>query len=129
VLNNGGYVSIWQTHENFFGRIIGATAATGVEFPDFADVAKAYGIRSESIRSEAELASLDLLMRDDGPLLIDITVDPRQEFNPRVKSRVDENGKFLTPELDDMYPFLDPEILKSIRVAAATIKADQKLNQ
>lgn len=129
VLNNGGYLSIWQTHENFFGRVIGATPATGVGFPDFANVAKAYGIRAESIRSEADLAGLDLLMRDDGPLLLDISVDPRQEFSPRVKSRVDENGKFLTPELDDMHPFLDPEILKGIRLSATSIKAEHKPNQ
>ena len=41
VLNNAGYLSIWQTHENFFGRVIGATPATGVEFPDYEALAKA----------------------------------------------------------------------------------------
>ena len=44
-------------------------------------------------------------MEMDGPLLIDVHVDPHQEFAPRLKSRMDEDGNFVTPELDDMYPF------------------------
>ncbi len=52
VLNNGGYLSIWQTHENFFGKVIGATPASGVEFPDFAAVARAYGLRAATLAHE-----------------------------------------------------------------------------
>lgn len=33
LIDNGGYLSIRQTHENFFGRIVGATPASGVDFP------------------------------------------------------------------------------------------------
>jgi acetolactate synthase-1/2/3 large subunit len=51
-------------------------------------------------------------------------VDPRQEFAPRIKSRVDENGKFVTPELDDMHPFLDVEVLNQIRQQAREISAE-----
>ena len=121
VLNNGGYLSIWQTHENFFGRVIGATPASGVEFPDFTAVARAYGICAETIRAENDLAELDRLLETDGPLLLNVIVDPRQEFVPRIKSRVDENGKFVTPELDDMHPFLDPEVIKAIRRTANSV--------
>ncbi len=123
VLNNGGYLSIWQTHENFFGRVIGATPASGVEFPDFEAVAKAYGLKAATIRSEADLTRMDALLQEDGPLLLDLVVDPRQEFAPRIKSRVDENGKFVTPELDDMHPFLDPVELKAVADSARAIQA------
>lgn len=118
VLNNAGYLSIWQTHENFFGRVIGATPATGVEFPDFNAVAQAYGIDTALITSEADLEVLDELMTRDGPLLINVIVDPQQEFAPRIKSRIDDNGKFITPELDDMHPFLDPVVLNQVRESA-----------
>jgi acetolactate synthase I/II/III large subunit len=123
VLNNAGYLSIWQTHENFFGRVIGATPASGVEFPDFEALAKAYGIKSATIRSEDDLAHMDALLREDGPLLLNVVVDPRQEFAPRIKSRVDENGQFVTPELDDMHPFLDPTELKEVAASASAIQA------
>ena len=35
-----------------------------------------------------------------GPVLVQIHVDPAQGFSPKLKSRVDEQGRFLTPELD-----------------------------
>lgn len=123
VINNAGYLSIWQTHENFFGRVIGATPASGVEFPDFESVAKAYGLKAATIRSEADLPRLDALLQEDGPLLLNVVVDPRQEFAPRIKSRVDENGQFVTPELDDMHPFLDPAELKAVADSARAIQA------
>lgn len=123
VLNNSGYLSIWQTHENFFGRVIGATPDSGVEFPDYAAVARAYGLRAASIATEADFAQFDELLTQDGPLLIDLHVDPRQEFVPRIKSRVGEDGKFITPELDDMHPFLQTAELDSIREEAAAIRA------
>ena len=123
VLNNAGYLSIWQTHENFFGRVIGATPASGVEFPDFEAVAIAYGIKAATIRTEADLPRMDALLQEDGPLLLNVVVDPRQEFVPRIKSRVDENGKFVTPELDDMHPFLERAERLSVAESASAIRA------
>jgi acetolactate synthase-1/2/3 large subunit len=123
ILNNSGYLSIWQTHENFFGKVIGATPASGVEFPDFSAVAKAYGLNAISISSENELAKFDSLLNEDGPLIIDLHVDSKQEFAPRIKSRVDDNGKFITPEIDDMYPFLDKVDLDHLRQQANLIHA------
>ena len=123
VLNNGGYLSIWQTHENFFGRVVGATPATGIEFPDFVAVALAYGVAAERIVTAQDLARLDELLGRDGPLLIDVVVDPRQEFSPRIKSRQDASGAFVTPELDDMHPFLDPEKLDGLRASARAVRS------
>lgn len=121
VLNNAGYLSIWQTHENFFGRVIGATPATGVEFPDYEALAKAYGLKAFTLEGDGALAEIDALMEQDGPLLLNVHVDPRQEFVPRIKSRVSEDGKFVTPELDDMHPFLPVEERDGVRSEAAAV--------
>lgn len=126
VLNNEGYLSIRQTHENFFGRVIGANPASGVEFPSFEAVARAYGVAGATIAAADQLAALDALLAKDGPQLIDIQVDPQQEFTPRIKSRVDENGKFLTPALDDMFPFLDPQLVQQVRQSALDLGAAAK---
>ena len=116
-------LSIWQTHENFFGRVVGATPASGVEFPDYAAIARAYGLNAATIVNEADLPKLDQLLLNDGPTIIDLHVDPRQEFAPRIKSRVDENGKFVTPELDDMHPFIEEKDLSTIRQGATQIRS------
>jgi len=123
VLNNAGYLSISQTHENFFGRVIGANPASGVEFPDFCQVAQAYGIEAATIASVADLDRLDECLQSNGPLLLNLIVDPKQNFEPRCKSRLDSKGQFITPELDDMYPFLDPATVAAVRSAATQIRS------
>lgn len=120
VLNNAGYLSIWQTHENFFGKVIGATPASGVEFPDFAAVARAYGLTAATIDN---LDDIGFWLDQEGPLLLDLRVDPTQGFAPRIKSRVDDTGKFVSPALDDMYPFLPAEELEAVRRSARAIRA------
>jgi acetolactate synthase I/II/III large subunit len=123
LIDNGGYLSIRQTHENFFGRIVGATPASGVEFPDFARVAAAYGLPSVTIATAADLSTLDAALASDGPRLIVAQVDPAVGFEPRIKSRALPEGGFATPELDDMFPFLPPSELEAVRREAAQIMA------
>jgi acetolactate synthase-1/2/3 large subunit len=118
VLNNSGYLSIRQTHENFFGTIVGATPESGVEFPNFAKVAEAYGIPSYTISHKSELSTIKNLMNREGPLLLDIKVDPKQNFSPRMKARLDEHGKFIPQFLDDMFPFLDASEVNAVRESA-----------
>ncbi|MDP2795500.1 MAG: thiamine pyrophosphate-binding protein [Sulfurisoma sp.] len=123
VLANNGYLSIRQTHENFFGSVVGATPESGVEFPDFAMLATAHGIPSARLSSHDDLGRLSTLLSGDGPVLIQIDVDPAQGFEPRLKSRIADDGTFLTPELDDMFPFLPAEALAEVRGEAAAIRA------
>ncbi|HHV49602.1 MAG TPA: thiamine pyrophosphate-binding protein [Rhodocyclaceae bacterium] len=123
LIDNGGYLSIRQTHENFFGRIVGATPASGVEFPDFTKVAAAYGLPALSIDTPADLPALELALAGDGPLLIAVRVAPGVGFEPRIKSRSLPEGGFATPELDDMFPFLPPAELEAVRREAKQIMA------
>jgi acetolactate synthase I/II/III large subunit len=123
LIDNGGYLSIRQTHENFFGRIVGATPASGVEFPDFALVARAYGLDAVSLATPDDLPALDAALARRGPILIAAHVDPDPGFEPRIKSRALPEGGFATPELDDMFPFLPPADLAAVRAEAAQIHA------
>lgn len=120
VVANNGYLSIRQTHENFFGSIVGATPASGVEFPDFSQLASAYGLHAARITGQDDLSNLDSMLALDGPALIQLDVDPAQAFEPRIKSRMLEDGTFATPELDDMFPFLPAEELAAVRAEAGS---------
>ena len=123
LLANGGYLSIRQTHENFFGRVVGATPESGVEFPDYSKIAAAYGLAAARISSPADLPALETMLTRNGPALIQIDVDPQQPFEPRIKSRMLEDGTFATPELDDMFPFLPAEELAAVRAEAILLRA------
>ena len=70
VLNNAGYVSIRQTHENFFGHVVGADANSGVEFPDYAAVAQAYGLRAVRIAEPKALDAMEAWVARRKGLLI-----------------------------------------------------------
>jgi acetolactate synthase-1/2/3 large subunit len=124
VLANGGYLSIRQTHENFFrGTVVGASPASGVDVPDFARLAAAYGIESARISSADDVELLDQFLGRDGPLLLHVDVDPTQGFEPRIKSRLLTDGRFATPDLDDMHPFLPPEEIEAIRAEASVLRS------
>jgi acetolactate synthase-1/2/3 large subunit len=84
VLNNSGYVSIRQTQDRFFGgHYAGIGLESGVGFPDFELLAQAYGLRYELVEDEDDLA--DALEEWPGPVLIEVLVDPAQNFEPRIK--------------------------------------------
>lgn len=124
VLNNNGYLSIKQTHENFFGKIIGATPSTGVEFPDFTKLAETFGIPSKTLDNK-NISDLGSLIKDiNGPYLINIIVDPEQGFAPRIKARINADGKFEPLQLDDMHPYIDKDLLNQIRQSAEVILAN-----
>jgi acetolactate synthase-1/2/3 large subunit len=108
VLNNGGYLSIRQTQSNFFGQLVGESAASGVSFPDFERLAQVYGLPVTSIRTAADFPLIDAFLDAPGPGLCEVHLDPAQEFEPRLKSRQLPDGKLVSPNLEDMYPFLDP---------------------
>ena len=112
ILNNGGYLSIRQTQTGFFqGRRIGEGPDSGVTFPKMVKVGDAYGIPSFTIEKVADLEIIQRELDKPGPALFDVHLDQAQEFEPRLRSRILPDGKILTPNLEDMYPFLSPEEL------------------
>ncbi|HUA84669.1 MAG TPA: thiamine pyrophosphate-dependent enzyme, partial [Bryobacteraceae bacterium] len=113
VLENGGYLSIRQTQANFFGRLTGESVQSGVSFPDMARIAAAYGIPAVEMDCAGHLDGIAALLETPGPSLAVIHLDPSQEFEPRLKSRQLPDGTLVSPNLEDMYPFLDAGELES----------------
>ena len=117
VLNNAGYLSMRMTQTGFFGRLTGESAISGASFPDMVKVAEAYGIPAIRIDRESHFARLADFLAAKGPGLADVVLDPSQEFEPRSRARQLPDGKIVSPNLEDMYPFLDPNELQENMVA------------
>lgn len=114
IINNDGYLSIKQTQKNFFKREHGASSKSGLSFPDFTKVAKSYGIKTIHLNIKNWKKKLSFISsKARGPLLINLSVDTIQEFEPKLKS-YRKGNKLVTPSLEDMYPFLDPKYKKAI---------------
>jgi acetolactate synthase-1/2/3 large subunit len=121
ILDNGGYLSIRQTQQNFFGREHGASPSSGVTFPDFARVAEAFGLKATRLEQDGDWRKqLADVVSARGPRVCIAPLDRDQEFEPRLKSRMRE-GRITTPSLDDMYPHLDDETLTEVRESALSL--------
>jgi len=101
-----------MTQSGFFGRLTGESASSGASLPDMVKVACAYGIPSIRVDRQSQLTQIDLALAADGPSLIDVALDPNQEFEPRSRARQLPDGRIVSPNLEDMYPFLDETELK-----------------
>jgi acetolactate synthase-1/2/3 large subunit len=58
-------------------------------------------------------AGLAAVLAAPGPRLCQVVLDDAQQFEPRMSSRQLEDGRIVTPPLEDMYPFLSREELAS----------------
>lgn len=116
-LNNNGYHSIRQTQTNLFQPpLVGVCDGNGLSFPDAEKIAYAYGIpyikidKSEDIRDKAEK-----LLSMEGPVFCEAIVDPKQSFAPKLSSKVLPDGRMVSPELDDLFPFLGREEYEGVK--------------
>ena len=96
-----------MTQSGFFGRLTGESSTSGTSFPDMVKVACAYGIPSTRVDRDSQLSHVDQALAAEGPALIDVVLDPNQEFESRSRARQLADGRIVSPNLEDMYPFLD----------------------
>jgi acetolactate synthase I/II/III large subunit len=113
ILDNGGYLSIKQTQNNFFGRFHGSNPTSGVTFPDFLKVASAFGLSAVALDPQNWRSQLKEIITLNGPRVIVAKLDQEQEFEPRLKSKM-VDGVIKTPVLEDMYPHLDAHELARV---------------
>ena len=108
LLNNGGYISIRQTQDNFFnGEHVGSDLDSGISFPDFVKVAEAFNIPAFRITDPNECQiTIEKVLAMDGPVFCEVCTDKNYIFLPKLSSRTLDDGTIVSPSLEDMYPFL-----------------------
>lgn len=117
--NNNGYHSIRQTQTNLFkGQpLVGVCDGTGLSFPEAERLAYAYQIPFVKVTKQDDIKMLIEAMESEGPLFAEIVVDETQNFAPKLSSKVLPDGKIVSPEIDDMFPFLDREEYESNKLS------------
>jgi len=108
VLNNNGYASIRTSQRNWFGRLVGADATSGMTLPDLRAVAEAYRLPTMRIETQTDLRQqVRKVLAWDGPVVCDVVVIPDEDRLPRISSRQQPDGSMVSSPLEDLYPFLD----------------------
>ena len=112
IMNNNGYHSIRQTQNNLFkGDLVGVCDGNGVSFPDMEKIAYAYDVPFVRIEKEQDIVeAMDKMFEQPGPYLCEVVVDEKQNFEPKLSSKVMPDGTIVSPELDDLYPFIEKEV-------------------
>ena len=115
ILNNDGYHSIRQTQQNHFpGNIVGCGPDSGLHFPDFIAVARAFGIPGSRCDSHQALElTINEALASTGPYVCEIMIDKAQQFAPKVSSRRLDDGRMVSAPLEDLAPFLSREELRA----------------
>jgi acetolactate synthase-1/2/3 large subunit len=101
-----------ETHFN--GNYVGNDPSSGLTLPDIISVAEAYKIKAIRINDAGEL---ELKIREaldfPGPVICDVLVIPGFKVSPKVASQRREDGTMVSKPLEDQWPFLERDELKS----------------
>ena len=109
IYENEGYLSIKITQDNYMnGRRVASDPTSGVGYPDFLKVARAYGFRTVKMNTNRDIdTGIKKVLSYPGPVVCVIKMAPDQPIIPKSKADKRPDGTILAKPLEDMYPFLD----------------------
>jgi acetolactate synthase-1/2/3 large subunit len=104
LLNNDGYLSIKISQNTFFNKkYVASEKNSGVSFPNFEKLIKAYDLPYYSIKNNKDIQpTLNEFLNQEGPCVCEIFTDPEEYHEPKVMAKLDSNGKFIPGKLDDI---------------------------
>ncbi len=104
LLNNDGYISIKISQKAFFnGFYVASEKGSGVSFPNFEKVIKAYDLPYMSIVSNKAIQpTLNEFLSQEGPCVLEVFTDPNEFHEPKVVAKLGPDGKFIPGELKNI---------------------------
>ncbi len=111
IYNNHGYLLIRHNQHNYMNdRFLGVGPDSGVPSVDFCAVAKAYGLPTVHIGTDASEEDIIDKIHDvfamEGPVICEVMTQEFGILAPRIASRVMPDGSLKASEFDDLWPFL-----------------------
>jgi acetolactate synthase-1/2/3 large subunit len=127
IFNNDGYLMIKHTQKALFkGRYSGTDQKSGVTCPDYTKLAKAFDYESFQIRSWADFESeMPKVMATKGPTICEVFMHPEQLLVPKLSLAPQKDGSIVSPPLEDLFPFLDREVVRKNMIIGMHPKSEQ----
>jgi acetolactate synthase-1/2/3 large subunit len=116
IFANNGYASIRMTQKNYFGgAYLGCDVESGLGFPDWHLLARAFGIKSVAL-SEDFITDSNFLSEwnSDQACLFVVPIHPEQTYYPKISSQVTATGSMESAPLHKMSPPLADEVLAEL---------------
>jgi acetolactate synthase-1/2/3 large subunit len=115
IFNNFGYSMIKISQENLFDkRYSGSSVKSGISFPQFSDIAQAFGFDYTCVRNSSDLNDLQGPLKSGKPELIEIMMDPDQKYFPRLATKKLPDGALVSPPLEDLDPKIELSQLENL---------------
>lgn len=113
VFQNGDHAHVRKIQADHFGsRYVGTDPELQTP-PSIALICEAYKIPYTKISSAKDLSQqISGTLKENGPIVCEVLVDPNQELVPRVGFTISDSGKWTAKPLEDMYPYLDRNVLQ-----------------
>lgn len=108
VFENNGYATMQIAQRTHFKREVMSSPRSGMSLPDFAKLARGFGLYVMEFDQQNALShSLPIIfdIASQGPVVVVMHMEPGELIQPRVQARV-ENGKFLPTNIADLWPHL-----------------------
>jgi acetolactate synthase-1/2/3 large subunit len=104
IINNDGYLSIKVSQKTFFnGNYVASEKNSGVSFPNYEKLIKAYDLPYFSITNNGNIhPTLTEFLSQDGPCVLEVFTDPDEFHEPKVVAKLDDEGKFIPGELNNI---------------------------
>lgn len=104
VINNDGYLSIKVSQKTFFnGNYVASEKNSGVSFPNYEKLIKAYDLPYFNITNNDNIHPiLTEFLSQDGPCVLEVFTDPDEFHEPKVIAKLDDEGKFIPGELNNI---------------------------
>ena len=116
IFANNGYASIRMTQKNYFdGAYLGCDIESGLGFPDWQILARAFGVKSQML-SEDFATDKNFLeaWRDSEACLFVVPIHPEQTYFPKISSQVTATGSMESAPLHKMSPPLAAEVIAEL---------------
>jgi acetolactate synthase-1/2/3 large subunit len=124
IFNNDGYLMIKHTQKLFFnGRYNSVDSSTGIQLPEFERIAYGFKIPYVRIDKIEDLDGMDL--NYNSPVIIEVFMDPEQNFIPKVKGVILEDESIFAPPLEEMSPLLPFETIQKEMIVDISEKSKQ----
>jgi acetolactate synthase-1/2/3 large subunit len=91
----------------FKGHRTAVDEATGVSCPDYSKVGEAFGFETYRIHDWMTAGeNLEHFLNGNSPAILEVFMDPEQDFLPKVKGVANEDGTITPASLEEMSPLL-----------------------
>jgi acetolactate synthase-1/2/3 large subunit len=127
IFNNDGYLMIKHTQKMLFnGNYVNVDKKSGVGLPDFSKLMPAFGYEYYSLKSWDDFdEKMNLFFNNPSAAVLEVFMDPEQDFIPKVKGVLKEDLTILAPPIEEMSPILPIEKIKQSMLIELSEKSKQ----